>query len=98
MALGYRFNNAKTRTPLRATVLVTVVVLILALFTPLGVLAESTSAVMLAVFFVVNLALIRLKLAKVAAPQGAFLVPIAVPIAGALSCVVPLAGAFLLGA
>lgn len=90
--------SPKTRTPLRATVLVTVVVLILALFTPLGVLAESTSAVMLAVFFVVNLALVRLKFAKVAAPEGAFLVPIAVPISGALSCVALLAGAFLLGA
>lgn len=87
-----------TRTPLRATILVTIVVLILALFTPLGVLAESTSAVMLVVFLGVNLSLLRLKLAKVPPPQGAILVPVAVPITGALSCLGLLAGAVLRGA
>jgi len=52
----------------RATAAVTVAVLFLALFTPMDVLAEATSGVMLAVFFVVNLSLLRLKLAG-AAPR-----------------------------
>lgn len=87
-----------TRTPVRATILVAIAVLCLALFTPLGLLAKSTSAVMLIVFLMVNLALIRLKRTGPAAPDRVFRVPLAVPVAGALSCAGLLAGALLSGA
>jgi amino acid transporter len=90
--------SPKTRTPLRATVLVAVAVLVLALFTPLDVLAETTSGVMLSVFFMVNLALVRLKLIGQSGPEGGFTVPLLVPVAGALSCLGLLAGAVFLGA
>ena len=90
--------SPRTRTPLRATVLVAGVVLFLALFTPLDVLAEGTSAVVLAIFVVVNLSLVRLKLTGAPVPAGAAQVPLAVPVAGAVSCLALLAGAVLFGA
>ncbi|MDU8945799.1 APC family permease [Ovoidimarina sediminis] len=90
--------SARTRTPLRATVLVTAAVLLLALFTPLDVLAETTSAVMLSVFLIVNLALVRLKMVRQPIPEGSFKVPLIVPLAGAVSCVGLLGGALLWGA
>ena len=89
--------SPKTRTPLRATVLVAAAVLVLALFTPLDVLAETTSAVMLAVFFMVNIALVRLKMTGAPIPVDGFTVPLIVPISGALSCLGLLAGAMFLG-
>ena len=90
--------SPRTRTPLRATVLVSGAVLVMALYTPLDVLAQTTSGVMLSVFFVVNLALIRLKLLGEPAPEGGFTVPMVVPTAGALSCLGLLGGALLFGA
>ena len=90
--------SPRTRTPVRATILVAGAVLVLALFTPLDVLAETTSAVMLAVFFMVNLALLRLKTIGEPVSQGGFKVPIIVPAAGALSSLGLLAGAMILGA
>ena len=90
--------SPRTRTPLRATILVTGAVLVLALFTPLDVLAETTSAVMLSVFFMVNLALVRLKIAGEPLPEDSFGVPLIVPLVGALSCVGLLGGALLWGA
>ncbi|HCQ63649.1 MAG TPA: amino acid permease [Rhodobacteraceae bacterium] len=90
--------SPRTRTPVRATALVTAVVLFLALFIPLGPLAETTSGVMLAVFFVVNLALLWMKLRHVPAPEDGFRVPILVPALGAASCLGLLVGALTLGA
>jgi APA family basic amino acid/polyamine antiporter len=51
----------RTATPLIATVLVAVLSMILALAAPIGPLAEATSVATLAVFALVNLALIRIK-------------------------------------
>lgn len=90
--------SPRTRTPLRATVLVTAVVLVLALFTPLGLLAETTSEVLLAVFLMVNAALLYMKLKAVPAPEGGFTVPAIVPLGGALSCLGLLFGAVVWGA
>ena len=90
--------SPRTRTPLKATVLVSGAVLVLALYTPLNVLAETTSGVMLSVFFVVNLALIRLKVFGEPAPECSFTVPLVVPTVGALSCLGLLVGALLFGA
>ena len=49
--------NSKTQTPLRATALITVIVLALAIFFPLQALAESTSFIILIIFAIVNLSL-----------------------------------------
>lgn len=87
-----------TRTPVRATLLVAGAVLALALFTPLELLAETTSAIMLGVFFMINLALLRLKMVGVPGPEHGFHAPAIVPFAGALCCLALLAGALFLGA
>lgn len=51
----------RTRTPLIATVVATVIVLILAFIGRLASLAEATSVIMLTIFSMVNLALWRIK-------------------------------------
>ena len=86
-----------THTPVRATALVAAVVLALALFVPLGVLAEVTSRIILAVFALVNLSLVALKLSGVPAPEQAARVPLAVPVLGALGCVAMLVGTAIVG-
>jgi APA family basic amino acid/polyamine antiporter len=53
--------NAKTQTPLRATAIITLIVLFLAIFFPLQTLAESTSFIILIIFAIVNLSLWRIK-------------------------------------
>jgi amino acid transporter len=89
--------SPRTRTPLRATLIVAGAVLLLALFAPLDRLAETTSAIMLAVFVVVNLSLVALKLKGRAAPAAGFTVPLWVPVCGALSGLLLLTGASLAG-
>jgi len=89
--------SARTRTPLRATVMVAAVVLVLAVVAPLGALAEVTSALVLAVFFMVNLALVGLKLRGGAGRAPGFAVPALVPVCGALSCLGLLTGALAIG-
>jgi len=75
--------NAKTQTPILATISVTVVAWVLAVQFSLAGLAETTSAITLAIFTLVNLALVRIKL-RGPAPEGTFLVPIWIPITGTL--------------
>ena len=72
------FHQAHPRlgTPVRATVLIGAVVISLALLAPVATLAETTSAILLAVFALVNLALIVQKRRKPSAP---FRVPMARP-------------------
>jgi len=53
--------HPRTRTPVHSTLVVTTVVLALALFFPLTTLARVTSAIILAVFAMVSLALWRIK-------------------------------------
>jgi amino acid transporter len=74
--------NARTRTPLEATALVVGLTLLLAVAFPIEGLAEATSRLTLVVFAFVNAALIKLKLDRVPAPPGAFIVPAWVPVAG----------------
>ncbi|AXI45572.1 amino acid permease [Sulfitobacter sp. SK012] len=87
--------SPRTKTPLRATVLVAAAVLVLAIFTPLGTLAETSSEVLLGVFVMINLALVWFKLKGVPAPADAFTVHIVFPTAGAVFCVALLLGASL---
>ncbi len=53
--------NPVTRTPIRATALVILIVLLLALFLPLTTLAQITASILLLVFVAVNLSLWRIK-------------------------------------
>ncbi len=90
--------NARTRTPLMATVITTAIILVLAMTFSLAGLAEMTSRITLVVFALVNLALIRLKLKGEAAGEGVLVVPLIVPVAGAVLCVgFLLVGVFLPG-
>lgn len=75
-----------TRTPVIATAFVTAAVLVLAIFVPLNALAEWTSAIILAVFLLVNLALIKVKWRGEPASDDVFVVPFVIPVVGAASC------------
>ena len=83
-----------TQTPLRATVLVVLLVLVLALALPLERLAEITSQLTLIVFALVNAALVLLKWRNAPLTEGAYTVPVAVPIAGCGLCVALLIAAY----
>lgn len=89
--------NARTRTPVLATALVSAITLIFALFFPIGILAERTTQVVLVVFVLINLALIRIKWRSDPAPDGIFTVPLVVPLIGFLTCLGMLIGPLLLG-
>lgn len=80
-----------TRTPLIATGLVVAIVLVLSLAFPIGGLAEMTSRVTLTIFFLVNLALLKLKLREDSAPEGMFTVGLWVPVTGLLASLLLLA-------
>lgn len=86
--------NARTRTPLNATLLIVATVLVLALAFPLTVLAEWTSRIALTTFTLVNASLWLLKRRGEPAPEGAFTVPAWIPVAGFLSCLALLASDF----
>ena len=78
--------NKTTRTPLIATCIITTAVLVFALFVPLDELAEWTSQIILTVFFLVNAALVQVKLRGESAGDQVFEVPLFVPVIGAISC------------
>jgi amino acid transporter len=69
------------RTPIAATAVVTAATLFLALALPLVSLARATSAAILVVFALVNLALLRIR-RRAPAPPGVRVWPAAVPLAG----------------
>lgn len=71
----------RTRTPLVATAVATVIVLILALIGRLASLAEATSVIMLTIFSIVNLALWRIK-RRDPHPAGVKIFPTWIPITG----------------
>jgi amino acid transporter len=89
--------SPRTQTPLRATILIAAIVLVLAVFTPLDTLAETSSEVLLLVFVVINLSLIWFKIKGVPAPENAFTVHIAFPIFGVVLCFALLLGASVAG-
>jgi amino acid transporter len=79
--------NPVTRTPVKATVLTTALVLGFALTLPLEHLADLTSRLTLAVFALVNLALACIKARESVPPPGVYIAPAWVPWAGFASCV-----------
>lgn len=77
-----------TRTPLKSTVLVGLIVLALALFFPVVTLAQITSVLILIVFFGVNISLIRIKLHEDKLhkiPEHSHIYPFWIPCMGALT-------------
>ena len=82
-----------TGTPLIATACIAALVVPLALFVPLTPLAEVTSLATLAVFALVNLALLRLRYRGVRSDNPHVTVPIWIPVAGFVTCVAMMAGA-----
>ena len=76
-----------TATPVIATALIVASVYALAMFFPLGALAEWTSRITLVVFALVNLALVRIKLRGDPPPPGVVVQPLAVPLVGVIVCV-----------
>jgi amino acid transporter len=75
--------NPATRTPVLATGVTVVVVLALALWLPVGTLAQITSLIVLLVFAVMHLALLRLKISD-PRPGGVNVIPPAWPAIGLL--------------
>ncbi len=88
--------NPRTHTPVVSTCIVTAVILALALFFPIGTLAETTTQFILVVFTLVNLSLVMLKIRKVPAPEGAYTVGLWVPVGGTIACLLLLIGPWLL--
>ncbi len=80
--------HPRFRTPTRATLLVGLAVVLVALAVPFAALAQMTSSVLLLVFAMVNLSLIALKRRAPAAP---FRVPVWVPYVGLLAALGALA-------
>ncbi|MEM1316548.1 MAG: APC family permease, partial [Pseudomonadota bacterium] len=79
----FRVLHPVRRTPQRGTAIAAgiVLVLVLAALAPIDALAEATSRFLLAIFIVVNAALIALK-RRGATPEGAPSAPMAVPVLG----------------
>jgi APA family basic amino acid/polyamine antiporter len=84
--------DPRTHTPLNATILITGVMLVCAIFVPLDFLVTTTSQIILAVFALVNMALITVKLRGDPVPDDIFTVPIVMPIIGTISCLFLLFG------
>ena len=84
--VAFAIVNERTRTPVRATLAVTLVILLLALWLPLIKLAEATSFITLIVFALINAALWRLKVSA-PHPLGIVRYPLWVPVTGFTLCV-----------
>lgn len=84
--MAFAAVNARTQTPIRATLAVALVILLLALWLPLVKLAEATSFITLIVFALINLALWRLKV-RAPHPPGIVRYPLWVPITGFALCI-----------
>ncbi len=86
--------NVKTKTPVLSTTLITGIILVLALFFPIGSLAQTTTRLILLVFALINLSLIVIKIRQTQAPSGIYTVRIWVPAGGLLTCLIMLVGPY----
>lgn len=75
--------NARTRTPLLATAVITLLILVMALWLPLLTLAQITSFITLLVFSFINLALVVIK-HREPEIEGVQTYPIVIPVCGVL--------------
>jgi len=78
--------HRRTATPILATAIIMALALALALFAPFERLAEFTSLATLVVFALVNLALLKLRLAKPRPRAAPVTVPLVIPVLGLISC------------
>ena len=78
--------STKTRTPINATVIIAIAIIVAALWFPIVTLANATTYLLLVVFSLVNFSLIRIKRGS-GSVENIFEVPIAVPITGLVTCV-----------
>lgn len=83
--------HRKYRTPIYATLLAGGIILVLALWLPLELLAKITSGIMLFNFAIVNASLVRLKLSSTDVPSDVVQFPVVVPILACVLCVLFLA-------
>jgi len=84
-------THPRTQTPVHATIVITALVLLLAIFFPLTTLARVTSGIILVIFAAVNLALWRIKRNNHDRDSKAIRVHDWLPPIGGLSCVFALA-------
>lgn len=96
LPIGLAEVSPGSRIPAKATLLVTMVMLGLALLVPLDELVEITSQMILVAFTLVNLALLRIKLRGDPAPDSIFKVPTICPLIGAITCTLMLISPLLL--
>lgn len=87
--------SERTQTPIAATALVVIVIVILTQAFPIEALAEKTSQIVLIVFVLVNLALLRVKRQVSVQSQPHFTVPWLVPVFGAMTSLALLTTAIL---
>ncbi len=78
--------SAGTRTPLLATAVAVAVVLFFSLLLPIADLADLSARITLAMFSLINLALLTIKMRDDPNPKGEFRCPRWVPVAGFLGC------------
>lgn len=78
--------NSVTQTPIIATLIVASIILLLVLWLPLLSLAKMTSFVTLIVFSLINLSLLVIKLKRIQAAEGVFIVPLWIPLVGFIVC------------
>lgn len=88
--------NQRTHTPLMATLVSVFIIILLVTLFPTEKLAKATSFIVLMVFALSNFALIRLK--KRHATTVGFSVPLIVPYAGAILCILMITGQFFFSA
>ena len=87
--------SERTQTPIAATALVVLIIVILTQAFPIEALAEKTSQIVLFVFVLVNLALLRVKRQDFVQSQPHFTVPWTVPILGVMTSLALLTTALL---
>jgi amino acid transporter len=80
--------NATTHTPLIATAVCVAIILLFSLIMPIDQLADLSARLTLAMFSLVNLTLIRIKMRPDPNPDRQFRCPRLVPIAGFICCIV----------
>ena len=86
--------SQRTKTPVIATIVVSLMIMLFATTLPIDALAERTSQIVLVVFILVNIALIRLKLSG-GEVGSHFRVPLFVPVLGVATSIMLLGTAFL---
>ena len=83
----FKVINPKTRTPVTATLFFSLLLLVIALWLPIMILAKITSFVILTIFTLVNLSLCVIKLRHFGVATERYInVPVVVPVIGACLC------------